>query len=242
MIQRPCSSWASCRRAVSSAPAGMPRVPSTRATAPLARAAAEYGSQWSPMVRKVRVTRRAPGRVMGKWLGRTTGPRVIGIVTTVTAPPRHRSLDHPHPREDHRMTASRVLPTEEAADLLGLTREIVDQGAGPAVGRGRGDRDVPARRLPRCSGRAGLLGLPYPEEYGGGGQPYEVYLQVLEEIAAVWSTRRRRASACTRCPASGCPRAAPRSRSSGGCPTCSAASCSAPTASPSRTPAPTRRR
>ena len=36
-------------------------------------------------------------------------------------------------------------------------------------------------------GQAGLLSLPYPEEYGGGGQPYEVYLQVLEEIAAVWS-------------------------------------------------------
>src|SRR3546814_1617838 len=30
-------------------------------------------------------------------------------------------------------------------------------------------------------GRTGLLGLPYPEEFGGGGQPYEVYLQVLEE-------------------------------------------------------------
>jgi alkylation response protein AidB-like acyl-CoA dehydrogenase len=30
--------------------------------------------------------------------------------------------------------------------------------------------------------------LPYPEEYGGGGQPYEVYLQVLEEVASVWAS------------------------------------------------------
>jgi alkylation response protein AidB-like acyl-CoA dehydrogenase len=37
-------------------------------------------------------------------------------------------------------------------------------------------------------GKAGLLGLPYPEEYGGSGQPYEVYLQALEEIGAVWSS------------------------------------------------------
>ena len=37
-------------------------------------------------------------------------------------------------------------------------------------------------------GRTGLLGLPYPEEYGGGGLPYEVYLQVLEEIGAVWAS------------------------------------------------------
>ncbi|HEX6870113.1 MAG TPA: acyl-CoA dehydrogenase family protein, partial [Micromonosporaceae bacterium] len=35
-------------------------------------------------------------------------------------------------------------------------------------------------------GRAGLLGLPYPEELGGGGQPYEVYLQVLEILAGRW--------------------------------------------------------
>jgi alkylation response protein AidB-like acyl-CoA dehydrogenase len=37
-------------------------------------------------------------------------------------------------------------------------------------------------------GQAGLLSLPYPEEFGGGDQPYEVYLQVLEEIGAVWSS------------------------------------------------------
>ena len=40
----------------------------------------------------------------------------------------------------------------------------------------------------RILGRAGLLGLPYPEEFGGGGQPYEVYLQVLEEIGAAWAS------------------------------------------------------
>ena len=33
-----------------------------------------------------------------------------------------------------------------------------------------------------------LFGLPYDEEYGGGGQPYEVYLQVVEELASYWFT------------------------------------------------------
>jgi alkylation response protein AidB-like acyl-CoA dehydrogenase len=30
--------------------------------------------------------------------------------------------------------------------------------------------------------------MPYPEEAGGSGQPYEVYLQALEEIASVWAS------------------------------------------------------
>jgi alkylation response protein AidB-like acyl-CoA dehydrogenase len=37
-------------------------------------------------------------------------------------------------------------------------------------------------------GDAGLMGLPFPEEVGGGGQPYEVYLQVLEELSARWAS------------------------------------------------------
>ncbi len=40
----------------------------------------------------------------------------------------------------------------------------------------------------RTLGRAGLLGLPYPEEVGGGGQPYENYLQILEEVAGGWAS------------------------------------------------------
>lgn len=40
----------------------------------------------------------------------------------------------------------------------------------------------------RTLGQAGLLGLPYSQQEGGGGQPYVVYLQVIEELAAAWLT------------------------------------------------------
>ncbi|MFI0720313.1 acyl-CoA dehydrogenase family protein [Streptomyces sp. NPDC021224] len=78
---------------------------------------------------------------------------------------------------------SRQLPTEEARDLLALTRELAQREIAPAAAA-----QEEAGRFPRevftLIGESGLLGLPYPEEYGGGGQPYEVYLQVLEELAA----------------------------------------------------------
>jgi alkylation response protein AidB-like acyl-CoA dehydrogenase len=79
----------------------------------------------------------------------------------------------------------RELPTPEARDLLDLTRELVAAEVAP-----RAAADEEAGRFPRevfrTLGRAGLLGLPYAEEAGGGGQPYEVYLQVVEELAAGW--------------------------------------------------------
>jgi hypothetical protein len=85
------------------------------------------------------------------------------------------------------MTVDRLLPTEEAADLLDLVREIGDAELVP-----RAAADEKAGRFPRdvfaTLGKAGLLGLPFPERYGGGGQPYEVYLQVLEEIGARWAS------------------------------------------------------
>jgi len=79
----------------------------------------------------------------------------------------------------------RILPTDEAEALLDLTTEIADAELAPRVGEYESRAEFP-RELIRTLGAAGLLSLPYPTEYGGGGQPYEVYLQVVELLAARW--------------------------------------------------------
>ncbi|UJW34904.1 acyl-CoA dehydrogenase family protein [Saccharothrix sp. AJ9571] len=83
------------------------------------------------------------------------------------------------------MPAERLLPTTEAEDLLGLAREIARDELAPLAGEYED-----AARFPReqftLLGKSGLLGLPYSERWGGGEVPYEVYLQVLEEIAGAW--------------------------------------------------------
>jgi alkylation response protein AidB-like acyl-CoA dehydrogenase len=83
------------------------------------------------------------------------------------------------------MPAERVMPTEESQDLIDLTREICAEQLAPKVTAAEEDSVFP-RDIFDLLGRSGLLSLPYAEEHGGGGQPYEVYLQVVEEIASVW--------------------------------------------------------
>ncbi|WP_432019731.1 acyl-CoA dehydrogenase family protein [Streptomyces sp. 1222.5] len=77
----------------------------------------------------------------------------------------------------------RQLPTEESRDLLALVREIAQREIAPKAAE-----EEDAGRFPRdvftLLSESGLLGLPYDAEYGGGDQPYEVYLQVLEELAS----------------------------------------------------------
>ena len=83
------------------------------------------------------------------------------------------------------MTVQRILPTPEAYDLLDLVRDIADRELASKAADFEARGEFPRDAL-RILGLAGLFGLPYDEEYGGAGQPYEVYLQVLEEIAARW--------------------------------------------------------
>ena len=84
------------------------------------------------------------------------------------------------------MPVDRHLPTEEAVQLLELTRELAREELLPDVAAAEAGSRFP-RDAFRTLGKAGLLGLPYEERYGGGGQPYEVYLQVVEELATTWA-------------------------------------------------------
>jgi len=85
------------------------------------------------------------------------------------------------------MGATRLLPSEEAQDLVELARELAAKELAPRAAAAERAGEFP-REVYRTLGRAGLLSLPYAEEYGGGGQPAEVYLQVFEEIAAAWAS------------------------------------------------------
>ncbi|WP_329015746.1 acyl-CoA dehydrogenase family protein [Streptomyces sp. NBC_00690] len=77
----------------------------------------------------------------------------------------------------------RQLPTEESRDLITLVRDIVQREIAPRAADEEEAGHFP-RELFTLLSSSGLLGLPYDGEYGGGDQPYEVYLQVLEELAA----------------------------------------------------------
>ena len=84
------------------------------------------------------------------------------------------------------MPVDRLLPTPEAHDLLDLVREFADREMTPIVDQSERHEVYPDGLFAKL-GELGLLGLPYSDDYDGGGQPYEVYLQVLEELAARWA-------------------------------------------------------
>jgi alkylation response protein AidB-like acyl-CoA dehydrogenase len=74
-----------------------------------------------------------------------------------------------------------MLPTPEAAAVVALARDVAAGELAPRVARAEADRAFPREVFTKL-GELGLLAMPYPEELGGGGLSYEVYLQALEEL------------------------------------------------------------
>jgi alkylation response protein AidB-like acyl-CoA dehydrogenase len=88
-------------------------------------------------------------------------------------------------RRDARGEVQRDIRDETTRALLDLTRDLADAELRPAVEAAERDGRFPREKF-AILGAAGLLSLPFPEQLGGGGQPYETYLQVVEELAGAW--------------------------------------------------------
>jgi alkylation response protein AidB-like acyl-CoA dehydrogenase len=76
----------------------------------------------------------------------------------------------------------RLLDYEQRA-LVQMVREFGGEEAAPAAEEYEARGEDPAPLYVKLA-ELGLTGIPFPEEYGGGGQPYSTYLLVIEEIAA----------------------------------------------------------
>jgi alkylation response protein AidB-like acyl-CoA dehydrogenase len=78
----------------------------------------------------------------------------------------------------------RLLDDEQGA-LARMVREFADEVLAPAAPEYE-DRSEDPTALYKKLAELDLTGIPYPEAYGGGGQPYSTYLVVVEEIARAY--------------------------------------------------------
>lgn len=75
----------------------------------------------------------------------------------------------------------RLLDDDQRA-LVGLVREFCAGEVVPALSAYEAAGEDPLPLYEKLS-ELGLAGVPFPEEFGGGGQPYSTYLLVVEELA-----------------------------------------------------------
>lgn len=81
------------------------------------------------------------------------------------------------------MVVDRVFTDPAGAELVSLVADFAASEIAPnaSLAEQNGTFD---RKLFTRLGELGMLGMPYPEAFGGMAQPYETYLQALEELAA----------------------------------------------------------
>ena len=85
------------------------------------------------------------------------------------------------------MPARRILDNEEHLAVIGTVRDVVTTRLAPQVAQIEEAGQFPQDAF-RTLGEIGVLGMAYPEQFGGAGMPAQLYLQTLEEIAAVWAS------------------------------------------------------
>ncbi len=74
--------------------------------------------------------------------------------------------------------------TPEQEDIRKMVREFAAKSVAPTAAE-RDEKELFPRDIFDQMGQLGLLGLPYPEEYGGGGSDYVSYAIAVEEISRV---------------------------------------------------------
>jgi alkylation response protein AidB-like acyl-CoA dehydrogenase len=82
---------------------------------------------------------------------------------------------------------NREFTSEAGPDLMDLVRTLCEGELLPRAAQAEADGEFP-RKLLQKLGESGLLALPYPTEFGGGGLPTHDYLQVVEELSGAWAT------------------------------------------------------
>ena len=85
------------------------------------------------------------------------------------------------------LTVQREFTSPAADELLPLVRQICDEQLQPRAAEAEEAGEFP-RDVFRTLGAAGLLGLPFDQEYGGSALPLHDYLQVVEELTAAWAS------------------------------------------------------
>ena len=80
-----------------------------------------------------------------------------------------------------------VSRTAAATELCELAGQLAEELMDPVVDEYERNALYPEGLFAKI-GELGLLGLPFDEEIGGAGVSYEVYLQVLEEVARHWAS------------------------------------------------------
>lgn len=74
--------------------------------------------------------------------------------------------------------------TQEQQDIRKMVREFAEKSVAPTA-KERDEKELFSREIFDQMGELGILGLPYPEEYGGAGSDFVSYSIAVEEISRV---------------------------------------------------------